>query len=177
LSDLVRAAAPGDVVALEIVRDGETESVEVTLGTSTRGDAVGRGGHGFDLPTDALSAVERLLDADVEETDAGFEVTAVSERRNRFGLAVGDVVSMINGQNATELDTAALIAELESADDPELTIVITRDGEEVTLTGEFFGGRGGRGFGGGHLGGRRDSDDLVPTEEAPAEVTPEGSLT
>ncbi len=164
LSELVQAAAPGDTVTLELLRNGESVSVDVTLGSARWGKRHG----GFEIPEDALSAAELLLHADLQEADGGFEVVNVFAGRNPFDLQEGDVVTTVNGQTVTDLDLEALMTDLAAADDPQVTVTVTRDGEEVTLEadgifGRHFGpgrgGRGGRGF-----GGQQQPD----TESAPA---------
>lgn len=191
LRDLVRAAAPGDVVTVDIERDGAAQSVEVTLGESTgRGDGNGRGGMNF--AADPEAAAEHLLDAEIEVSDVGYTVTAISDSGNAFGLEVGDVVVSINGQAVADLDLSVLRDELAAADSPEISVVVTRAAAEVTLTGDALAGHGfGRGMGdgqgmgrggegggrGGHggRGGRGGSNDVPPTTEAPVEVTPEAT--
>ncbi|HEX2908835.1 MAG TPA: hypothetical protein VHO69_18330, partial [Phototrophicaceae bacterium] len=70
-----------------------------------------------------------------------FEVVNVSSSRNPFELKEGDVVTTINGQAVADLNLETLLSDLADAETPELTVVVTRDGEEVTLTGSFVGGR------------------------------------
>ncbi len=188
LRDLVRAAAPGDVVSVDIERDGAAQSVEVTLGESTeRGAGNGRGG--MEFAADPEVAVERLLDAEIEVSDAGYVVSAIDDNGNALGLEVGDVIVSINGQAVADLDLSVLRDELATASSTTISVVVTRADAEVTLTGDALAGHGfGRGMGdgqgmgrggdgggrGGH-GGRGGSNDLTPTTEAPVEVTPEAT--
>ncbi|MBN8637234.1 MAG: PDZ domain-containing protein [Anaerolineae bacterium] len=197
LRDLVRAAAPGDVVSVDIERDGSAQSVEVTLGESSgRGDAnMGgqRGGMGY--AADPEAAAERLLDADIEVSDAGYTVSALDDG-NALGLEVGDVIVSINGQAVADLDLAVLRDELAAADSPTFSVVVTRADAEVTLTGDALAGHGfGRGtdnnqgmpgmdggnMGRGGRGGRHGGDGMTPPAGDPSttpvtpEATPESS--
>lgn len=148
LSEIVQAAAPGDTLALQLLRNDETVSVDVTLGSAPAG---GRGEHGEDRPAveaDPLTFAENLLIADLEEADSGFTVADVLNNRNPFTLAVGDVVTTLNGQNIAELNFETLREGTQDMETPALTITVLRNGEEVTLTGEGF-----RGLPGGPRGG------------------------
>lgn len=193
LSDLVEAAAAGDVVTLEVLREDETVSVEATLTEVTgRGGRGGWGGMGrgpfggLDGEWDALTAAEHLLHADLTETDAGYEVADVLATQNPFTLEEGDVVTTVNGQAVAELDFTVLVEELAAMDTPQFTLEVVRGGDTITVTADAPMGRGGRGFGGGHdgQGGRGPggrggngrpgfpftdgSDDPASTEEAPS---------
>jgi S1-C subfamily serine protease len=171
LNEQLQQAAPGDTVTLELLRNGASTEVEVTLGTQPVGIG-GKGfGRGWDLPTDALSAAEMLLHADLEETEAGFEVVAVITGRNPFALEVGDIVNSVNGQAVAELDVEALISEFQTQP-AEMTVVLTREGEEITSTASLAAGRGGRGMGMGR-GGRGGLRFEVPNFDTPDSATPE----
>ncbi|HEX2905364.1 MAG TPA: PDZ domain-containing protein, partial [Phototrophicaceae bacterium] len=114
----VQAAAPGDQVKLEILRNGETVSVDVTLGT-TPDFLLGR--HttkGFNRSVDARAAAEMLLHADLQEAETGFEVVNVSSSRNPFELKEGDVVTTINGQAVADLNLETLLSDLADAETP-----------------------------------------------------------
>jgi S1-C subfamily serine protease len=152
LREQVQAASAGVTVKLDLVRDGETMSVDVTL--------VAAPGRGQAQPVDALTLAERLLRADLQAADGGFEVVNVLKSDNPFELAVGDVVASLNGQNITELSVDALRKSMRDAQQPGLTLEVTRDGQQITLEGNMLGmpfgfGRGpdGRGDFGG-FGGR-----------------------
>lgn len=166
LSDKVKAAAPGDTVTLELLRNGESVSVEVTLGSTPTRFGRGRGA----MPDDVLSAAEILLHVDLQEADAGFEVVNVFAGRNPFDLEEGDVITAVNDQAVAELDLETLMADLAAADDPQLTLTITRAGEEMTLEADFFGrhfrpGRGGPrgGFDGQQPGNPADMPESAPS--------------
>jgi membrane-associated protease RseP (regulator of RpoE activity) len=150
----VQAAAAGDVITLDITRDGTAMSIEVTLGSITadfngKGGRGGHGGMGMDNMTlDAITTAEFILHVDLEEADGGYSVVSIDENHNPLTLAAGDVVTSINGQAVADLNLETLATDLAAMDTPTWTVVVTRDGAEVTLTAEAMG----RGFG-GHLGG------------------------
>lgn len=165
LVELVAAAAPGDTVTVEVVRNGETVSIDVTLGSfvamGRRGNMPGIGmmGRGF-LFGEPLTWAERFLSADLEEADGGYTVTEVAEEAP-FALEAGDLVTAVNGLSVIDLDLQALHDNLMAMDEPALTLTVTRDGESVTLEGDLTFGRFGmgmmeRGMGRGGFGGRGD---------------------
>ncbi len=172
LSDMVKAAAPGDAATLEIERNGEPMSIDATLGSAPanlRGGAFGRGQMGTTV--DSLTLAEHLLNVDLEEADGGYTVVDTLTSRNPFALEVGDVVTALNGQDITALDMQTLATGMMSSDDHTLSLTVTRDGETVTLEGDMLGGMFGmdRGFGpgqdfdhgfGGQRGGRGQRGDM-----------------
>jgi hypothetical protein len=153
LTELVQAAAPGDTVVLEVERNGEPLSLDVTLGTARdRGDRPGRGdGNGpmgmpFEMEAvDPLTMAQGLLNADLQAVEGGYEVTNVLQSNNPFTLAIGDVVTALNEQPITELDPATLVQGMMQSGEPGLNLTVTRDGETVTLEGTN--GMGGFGMG------------------------------
>lgn len=161
LSELVQAAEVGATATLDLLRDGEEVSAEVTLG-SAPAQVMGRGPRPDAPPMEALEpldAAQRLLQADLAETDNGFEVVNVLASRNPFSLEIGDIVTTINGQDATALDLQTLRESLRddmrNAETPALNVIVERDGDQVTLTpaeGMGFGFGGGRGPQGGPMG-------------------------
>jgi predicted metalloprotease with PDZ domain len=164
VSDLVRALAAGDVVALEINRQGEAQTVEATLVSlpvsamgGRRGNRGGLGGHDDDM--DELfeghfgngmlfpeleifgmsipadqTMAEMLLGADLTETDAGQEVVSIWDNHLGLELQAGDIITSVNGVAIAELDLNALHTELFNMDTPTLTVEITRAGDPMTLT-------------------------------------------
>lgn len=196
LAELVQAAAPGDTVTVEVLRNSATVSVEVTLISAPparwgnefggRGDNGRREGRnndpfGFDgdgfhfnfnMPVDALSTAELLLNADLEETDAGFEVAEVASA-NPFDLQAGDVITAVNEVAIADLDFETLMNSI--VENEAVTLTVTRDGESITLESDFFRfmpGRGGRWF---------DDENDDTTEEGQdanflPSLTPSGQL-
>ncbi len=174
LGAAVQSAAAGDTVTLDLLRNGEAVSVEVTLGsrpTALRGDRPGRGLMG---DHDPLMLAERLLGADLEAADEGYSVAAVSANRNPLALEVGDVITSVNGQAVGEIDLVALAQRLADMETPTLTLTVVREGETLTLETELMGGRfgfggrgpgsgfGGHGLGNGGFGGRGPGNMMPP---------------
>ncbi|MBZ0292456.1 MAG: PDZ domain-containing protein [Anaerolineae bacterium] len=182
LTELVQSAAAGDTVTIEVLRDDETLSLDVTLGSvSTATGQFGRGrGFGFAQPEDVLGVTEMLLHADVEEADDGYEVVDVFSLQNPFELAEGDLVTAINGQAVNELDFQALMTDMMSMDEPVISLTVLRDGEEITLESDMMGMHFGfdRGFGFGRgrdFGGQRGPGrfrNLPDNSDAQPESTP-----
>ncbi len=179
LAELVQAAAPGDKATLEVQRNNETVSVDVVLGSAKVNDRPGRTGV-FTLPEDALSLVQMFVNADLAETDGGFEVTNVLKSNNPYGLQIGDVITAINDEPAADfsLDTFGRgMARLGG-----LTLTVTRGSETVTLEGDMpglffhfgpFMERGMDGFGRGMDGlgsrdGRGNRNGQGSSDAAPA---------
>jgi len=152
LSDKVKAAAAGDTVEIEILRDGEAQTIEATLGSTPA--RVSRGMLGADLePIDPLTFAERLFNADLETADGGYTVVDVLANLNPFNLEEGDLVTALNGQNITELDLSTLRDTMPQMDEPALALTVTRGGEEITLESDMLGGRFGFGPGFGNRDG------------------------
>jgi S1-C subfamily serine protease len=186
LAELVRAKAAGDVVEIEVSRNGEALAVNVTLGSAVTAGR-GRGGRGDTMlipaDFDALTWLQHALNADLEATDDGYLVTNVLTSNNPFTLVAGDVVTAVNDLPALEVTPQALIESLTAAQSRELNVTVTRDGEVVTLTGDTLrggmfrfdfdmgegSGHGGMfGFGGRHgndRGGRGNQDDTDSATE------------
>ncbi len=176
LAELVQAAAPGDKATLEVQRNNETVSVDVVLGSAKVNDRPGRMGV-FTLPEDALSLVQMFVNADLAETEGGFEVTNVLKSNNPYGLQIGDVITAINDEPAADfsLDTFGRgMARLGG-----LTLTVTRGSETVTLEGDMPGlffhfgpfmepgmGRGMDGF--GPRDGRGNRNGQGSSDAAPA---------
>jgi S1-C subfamily serine protease len=156
LGELVAAAAAGDSVTLEVLRDDETISTDVTL--AAQPERGGFGGRGLAADADPLTIAERLLHADITEADGVYTVTNVLADRNPLAVEIGDVITSINGVAIADLTIDALIPDVAAdavpTEAPTLTVIV-----DVTLTADGFGfggrgeGRGPGGFGGGR-GGR-----------------------
>jgi S1-C subfamily serine protease len=136
LAELVQAAAPGDTATLEVQRNDENLSIDVVLGSARIDDRPGRM-EPFALPEDALSLVQMLVNADLTETDGGFEVSNVLKSNNPYGLEIGDVITAINDQPAADfgLDTFGM----GMARSGGITLTVTRGSETVTLEGNMMG--------------------------------------
>ena len=113
---IISAMEPGDSVTISIMRDGESQEIEATLGAvMDRGfnaiansDIVIFDGEHWRIK--ALSAESALADA---------------------GLQAGDVVTAINGESMDMNGLAALLEEM--AEDTTVTVTIERDGETQDL--------------------------------------------
>ncbi len=194
LTALVQAAAVGDVATLDILRGGETVSVELTLGSLPA--PYGRRG-GIMGALDVQTWLAHHLTADLTAVDGGYEVTDLLASRNPFALEVGDVITAYNGVAVADLTFEALHTALAESDSATPTVTVTRGGEAVTLEadtalfpmgrhyeghggmGDDF-GRGGRGDGGMNPGEGRGDGGMNPGEgrgggtTAPT-ATPSGS--
>lgn len=134
LQAVIQAAASGDVLAFAVQRGEDQLNVDVTLSTRETSDP-------FAMSNDPLRTAQRMLDVELTVVDEGYQVVSVNDNAS-FDLAVGDVITAVNGESVTSLDWATL---RDSSADAEVTLTVTRDGEEVTLTGTLtaFGGRDG----------------------------------
>lgn len=149
LSELVQAAAPGATATLELLRNNEPVTVEVTLGSVEIGGPWGRFERRFEIADDPLSFAEHLLHADLEEADGGYLVADVLAIHNPFELEEGDIVTAVNGVNVTELNMQSLAEGMMAAGEPRMSVSVQRGGETVTLEHDMMGGRFGFRFGPG----------------------------
>lgn len=153
LAALVGSFAPGDTVTLTIERDGETQDIDVTLGTAPdsywnqgqgrrqdrRQDRRDRRGNNFGDMDD--------FDFEYEFSDRPFLGISLSDEDDRAvvmevvadspaeaaGIEAGDVITAINGEEVADSQAVVdAIAELEAGD--EVTVTIERDGETQELT-------------------------------------------
>lgn len=149
--ELIRELAPGDLVSLDITRDGETLTVEATLGTlsqftpNVRGERFGfplmptngRLGVAFEPLTAELSAE---LNLDITEGALIREV-ATGSAAETAGLQVDDVVTAVNDE---PVDAERTLRDRLIAYEPGDTVTLTllRAGESldisVTLTQPEF---------------------------------------
>jgi S1-C subfamily serine protease len=182
----VQAAAPGDDVTLDVLRNGEPLSIEATL-IANPADLIGgdfgrRGPGNMDRRggmMGAINMVEWMLGADLEQTEAGYVVQRVDSNFNPFGLQEGDVVKSFNGMDLAELGAGMMPMEMMLMPGVEIDVVVERDGEEVTLTATFedlmMGGRGRGSRGGDHRFGAPDNATPESTPEGTPESTPEAT--
>ena len=142
--DLIGAMSVGDTVTLNIERDGEPQSIEVTLGeTSTRFSGA--------IPADIIIY-----------TGEGWAVFGLTEGSPLYeaGVRPNDTITAvtIDGEEVTAQELSDVLAEAD--EDTEATLTISREDETLDITVQasdlnvldtfgFFGGRGrGRGRGG-----------------------------
>lgn len=129
----VQAAAPGDTVTLTITRAGESQAVDVVLGTApeaTPEAGTSRGGRpgnrGGDMP---MMDVGIVYNAE----NGTWEVKSLSEGTPLYdaGLREGDVITAVNGESVDIMGLFDLI----SGSDTDATIALTveRDGAEQSI--------------------------------------------
>jgi S1-C subfamily serine protease len=128
---------PGDVITMTIERDGESQDVEVTLGTApeTFGRRGQRGGRGDGDVFEFEFANRPFLGVSLNNTDAGAEVQEVvaDSPAEAAGIEAGDVITAVNGEAVTDAQSVvAAIAALEA--DTDVTITVERDGETQEFT-------------------------------------------
>lgn len=126
LAEAVRALNAGDIITLDILRDGEAQELEATLGerpVSSR----------FELTP--MQVMERAyLGVSLEDTDDGVTINFVSDNSPaaEAGLQEGDIITAINETTIeASIDAVNLIRELEPGE--SVTLNITRDGEAMTV--------------------------------------------
>jgi S1-C subfamily serine protease len=148
LADSVEALQPGDVLTLTIERDGESQDIDVTLGTApeTFANRGGRGGrgqrggqnggqNGFPETFEFDFSNRPFLGVSLNDTDARAEVQEVvaDSPAEAAGIEAGDVITAVNGEAVTDAQSVVdAIAALEA--DTEVTITVERDGESQDLT-------------------------------------------
>lgn len=171
LAELVRAHEPGDTISIIVTRDGSDVTLEIELGTMA-----GRGPDNISADTDPLIAAERVLRVDLEAVDEGYQVTDEGRKRPDDTLAVDDIITAVNGTPVAEVDWPTLVTDLTGQDAAALTLTVLRDGEEIEVTVESFGGPqgreqfGGMGGPGQHGGspqdGSQDANPVVPDDSS-----------
>lgn len=159
----------GDTVAIEVERDGQTETVSVTL-EATPSPSFPQG-------------MEQLFGLGYDPTTKGWSIGSISEGNPLYdaGLREGDVITQFDGQ---AYDPAGLHAFVQGLDDAqEVTLTIERGGEtqEITVPADAlssfdmfgFGGRDGQmfqmPFGGMMQGGRLGVEFLTLDEQVAQE--------
>ena len=196
----VGAAGANETITLEITRDGEAQTLEITLGeiaVRTPGDNNGRGGRGgrgnfppgfenfpnvggmFGMMNGFLGVNFRQLDdaaaaeLEIEQTEGSYitDVNADSPA-SEAGLQAGDIVTAVNGELT---DAERTLRDRLFAYEPGdvVTLAVLRDGETLDIAvtlGEP------RGFGGGmFMPFGRDGMPMMPDSEATPEATPEAN--
>jgi serine protease Do len=156
LRDLVRDTEPGEKVEIEIVRDGETLTLELTLGEwpedsdwFSLGDLYfdeGKVGHHFDKLVYALSPKPRLgvEVAELNDDLAGYFKTKAGEGvlvleveeesvAESAGVKAGDVIVMVGDEDVSSVDALReSVEDYEEGD--EFPIQVVRKGKKKTLT-------------------------------------------
>jgi S1-C subfamily serine protease len=121
VADLIRDLAPGDAVTLEVTRDNEPLTVEVTLG-ALGARAQGRGPRGAFQPF-------MLVQYDAEKSTWLIERLDESAPLYAAGLREGDVITAIDGETQDLAGLAALLRE----SDPETSHTLTVERGDTVL--------------------------------------------
>jgi photosystem II stability/assembly factor-like uncharacterized protein len=153
LAALTTGRKAGDKLALEILREGKTEEISLTLEERPAGQGGGRGfgggggggggGFGGGGPGGGAAGLPGLLGAMVEDVEGGVRLVRVMDERNaeKAGLEEGDTIQEIEGTAIKS--TEQLLERLRQAKEGDkLKIKALRDKEtkELTLTLEPPGG-------------------------------------
>lgn len=116
--EAIRALNAGDVVAVEIERDGETQTVEVTLGSA---------------PLAQFEPFRNRLGIGYNANDKTWQINGLPEGHPLYesGLRSGDVITQFDG---SAYDPAELRSFLRDAGSSDITVTVQRDGEEQDIT-------------------------------------------
>lgn len=117
--DAVRAAQPGDTLALTVERGGETLDIEAALGETETG------ARGM-----SLSNMDVAL---YIEAEGGWHIVGLDENGALYaaGLRVGDIVTAVDGEARTPDTLSAYLNGLDSGAD--VTLAVNRNGEETEI--------------------------------------------
>lgn len=147
IAAVVQTLAPGDTITLTITRDGESQTVELQLGSAPP-DAVGMGrggdgrgngngegrGNGNGGGRGNQPPMMQMLQAVIIYNPAEnvWEVRQLSEDTALYaaGLREGDVVTAFNGESLDMMGLRELIA---SAGSDDISVNVTRDGADTAL--------------------------------------------
>lgn len=130
VADAIGALAAGDVVSLDVTRDGEPLTLDATLGLASdfqTQSTTGAGGS-FQIPSQRNSVLRFGAD------DQAWGVVGLSEGAPLYeaGLRSGDLITAIDGSMYDPLDVLAYVASLGA--DANLTLEVVRDGDTVEVT-------------------------------------------
>jgi S1-C subfamily serine protease len=123
VSATVRAAQPGDTLALTVERDGEALEIEATLGETVL-DMMGMGPmRGMNISGDVALFI-----------NDGWHVVELDENGALYaaGLRVGDIVTAVDGESRTPDTLSEYLNGLDSSADVALTV--TRSGEDMEVS-------------------------------------------
>lgn len=143
--------APGDTITVDLLRDGEPLTVEITLGRRASGPETiivpgGPGGRGMGpggrgpgmMPQAGMGIFQRAALGITVERDAaaeGLRVTSVTEgsAAAEAGIVEGDIITHVDGEAVSTLRSIrAVLAALQAGDVVEVELL--RDGEPLTLS-------------------------------------------
>lgn len=134
LTEIVQAHEPGDVISVVVLRDDTQHTLDIELGSTPvrqHDEAI--------VDANPLVMAERVLHVELDAVDGGYQVLE-SRGLSDGTLAVGDVITAVNGTPITGVDWPTLLSELADQDDAVLTLTVDRGGEEITVDIERFGG-------------------------------------
>ena len=124
VAELIAELNPGDTVTIDFTRDGEADSVEVTLGST-------RAIRSIDIP---FRLFQRGGDLSIsyDAVNQTWTIEELSEDSELYeaGLREDDVITAINGE---PLDPMSLREFLDEQDDDDVTVTVERDGETLDI--------------------------------------------
>lgn len=139
LPKLVAAARAGEAAAVEILRDGKTKDMEVTIGAlpNQQHASLSHGAPDHETASEMLGAtLEKLTpeardELGLAEGAQGAVVTSLntSGRAAKAGLLVGDVILRVDDQDV--MDPAALDSVLENHDRATALMLVHRNGGQI----------------------------------------------
>jgi S1-C subfamily serine protease len=139
LVEIIGAHAPGDTVALVVLRNGTERTLAIELGTTPAELRRAYAGPFISANVDPLVMAEMVLRVELDAVDGGYQVLA-GRMRMASDLEVGDVITAVNGTPVGEVDWVALLTGLVESDEATLTLTVLRDGEELTIDSALLGG-------------------------------------
>lgn len=119
-SAAVQALAVGDEVAVEVTRDGKTETVQVTLSAATPSMS-------------NMNPMRNSMSIMFDAAEKSWTIDNLAEQTELYkaGLRTGDKITLFDG---TAYDAAGLREYLASADKTEVTLTVVRDGSDQEIT-------------------------------------------
>lgn len=140
LTEIMKAHDPGDTISVTVLRDDSERTLEIELGSSPvrqRRD---------EITADMAPVVmaEMVLRVELNAVDEGYQVLD-GRIHSEDTLAVDDIITAVNETPITEVDWQTLLTELADQDEPVLTLIVLRDGKEITVDVEQSGGLRGHG--------------------------------
>ncbi|MFN8529202.1 MAG: PDZ domain-containing protein [Anaerolineae bacterium] len=125
--DAITALQVGDDVTLDVLRSGDATTLNATLAAAPAD---------FDTTAPGRFMLQQNGDMAIQFNPATNEwtITTLSETSPLYtaGLRAGDVITAIDGETRTPLDTFQYLAGL--ADDATVTLTVTRDGASQDVT-------------------------------------------
>ncbi len=136
LSAIIAEHAAGDVISLTLRRDDTEMTIEITLA-----ERVSQRAATAEKDSDPVSMAHKLLHVELTASDEGYEVVELDDHSHENNLlAVGDIITAVNGTPVAEVDWQTLRSELAGSDAAVLTLTVLHAGEEITIEIEYAGG-------------------------------------